>query len=163
MLRECIFGTLTFFSVSTTAAMAADVTPAQIKVQDTLKTFVTNMGYTTTYAADKSHFYFDISGKYDYHLDITASADGTLIYVYDYIGPLTPTQLTKVPYRKILEFQNISNVFFTMDASGKSEDLYVQEVFGASGITLADFREEFDHFRNALDETDSLWNPKLWK
>jgi len=58
---------------------------------------------------------------------------------------------------KCFEFQNISNVLFTMDNSCKGENLYLREVFGASIITLIDFRREFDHFRNALDETDNLW------
>jgi len=44
-----------------------------------------------------------------------------------------------------------------MDNSGKGENLYLREVFGASVTALIDFRGELDHFRNALDKIDSLW------
>ncbi|GAB0116266.1 hypothetical protein Acid7E03_03380 [Acidisoma sp. 7E03] len=162
MLKQCLFGSLLLIA-SMKPLWAADVPAAQLKVQDMLKSYVTDMGYTPTYSADKSHFYFDVTGKYDYHIDVTTSPNGELVYMYYYVGTPTPAQKARIPYQKILEFQASSNVFFFLTKADKVEDLYVQSVFGGSDVTLVAFRGQLDHFRNALDQTDALWNPKLWK
>jgi hypothetical protein len=164
MVKERILGALILLAVSTPAAMADGLTPEKIKALDTLKTLVTNMGYATTYATDKSHFYFDVQGKYDYHIDVTVSSNGELVYLYNYIDTFDAGQMAKVPYQKIMEYQNSGNVYFSMDgSSGKGEDLYANEVFGYAGLTTVVLRGELDNLTNALNESDTLWNTKLWK
>jgi hypothetical protein len=164
MFKDRILAALILLAVITPAAMADGLPPPQVKALDTLKTLVTNMGYTTTYATDKSHFYFDVQEKYDYHIDMTISPNGELVYLYYYIDTFDAGQLAKVPYQKMMEFQNSGNMFFSMDGSGgKGEDLYANEVFGYAGITPVVLRGELDNLANSLDATDSLWNMKLWK
>ncbi len=164
MFKDRILAALIFLAASTPAAMADGPTPAQAKALDTLNTLVTNMGYTTTYSPNKAHFYFDLQGKYDYRIDMTISPNEELVYVYYYIDTFNAEQMAKVPYQKMMEFQNSGSVFFSMDgSSGKGEDLYANEFFGYPGLTSVILRGELDNFTQSLDSTDNLWNTKLWK
>jgi hypothetical protein len=154
---------VTTFGVS--SAALADNTPAPISpTLAAMETMVKNMGYTTTDATDNSHFYFDLQGKYDYHVDLAVSPNGELVYLYNYIDTFDAAKMAKAPIVKMMEYQNTGNVFFSMDSSsGKGEDLYANEVFGYPGITPAILRDQFDNLTKSLDETDALWNTDLWK
>ena len=129
-----------------------------------LQAMVTNLGYTTTLSADKQHFYFDRqSTKYNYRIDLALSTDGELIYVYNYIDTFSAAQLAKVPFTAIMEYQNSGNFFFSMDKTGSGEDFYANKVFGSANLTPPALRLKLDGFVSSLDETDALWNTKLWK
>lgn len=129
-----------------------------------LQAMVTNLGYTTTLSSDKQHFYFDRqAAKYNYRIDLTISGNNDLIYVYNYIDTFSAAQLAKVPYQKIMEFQNSGNFFFSMDNTSSGEDFYANEVFGVAALDPAKLRIRLDGFANSLDQSDTLWNTKLWK
>jgi hypothetical protein len=129
-----------------------------------LQQIVTNLGYTTSWSADKQHFYFDYpSSNYTYRIDMAISTNGDLIYAYNYIDTFDDKQVAKIPYVKMLEFQNSGNVFFSLDNTGKGEDLYANEIFGTAGVTPVIVRTQLQGLVNALDSTDTLWNTKLWK
>jgi hypothetical protein len=167
MSKKTLFATLGLLAglaLAAPAAKADGLTPAQVNGLAALDKMVTNMGYTVTYATDKSHIYFDIQGNYDYRIDLALSPNGQLVYLYNYIDTFDAGQMAKVPYQKMMEYQNSGNVFFSMDgSSGKGEDLYANEVFGYPGITPVSLRSQLDTFTQSLDQTDKWWNTKLWK
>ncbi len=160
-----ILASLFALSLALSPVARANTTPqpepaALVKLQ----TMVTNLGYTTTLSDDKQHFYFDWpSSKYTYRIDLAVSTNGNLAYVYNYIDTFNPSELAKVPYVKIMEYQNSGNVFFSMDNTAQGEDFYANEAFDIAGITPASLRTHLEDLVSALDETDTLWNTKLWK
>jgi hypothetical protein len=152
------------FALATSMAVRADspVTPGAELAK--LQQIVTNLGYTTTWSPDKQHFYFDYpSSNYTYRIDMAISTNGDLIYAYNYIDTFDAGQVAKMPYVKMLEFQNTGNVFFSLDNTGKGEDLYANEIFGTAGVSPVIVRTQLQGLVNALDSTDALWNTKLWK
>ncbi len=144
-------------------AAKADLPQDEAKDLAKLETMVTNLGYTTTDATDKSHFWIDWQGKYNYRIDFQVSNDGSMIYLYSYIDTWTPDQLAKVPYMKMLEFQNSGNVYFSMQNTSKGEDFYSNQAFSMAALTPAELRSQLDYFVKQTDSSDNLWNTKLWK
>ena len=159
-----IMGAALWLSAFTSARMArADTPDAEGKSLASLETMVGNLGYNTTNATDKSHFWIDWQGKYSYRIDFQTSADGNMIYLYTYIDTFTPDQIAKTPFVKMLEFQNNGNVYFSMQNTSKGEDIYLNEAFSAPGLTPALLRGQLDYFVKQIDGSDTLWNTKLWK
>ncbi len=162
--RTAIMAATAFLTAGLALAPAAraDQPQTETKSLATLETMVGNLGYTTTDATDKSHFWIEWQGKYNYRIDFQVSNDGEMVYLYTYIDTWTPDQLAKVPYMKMLEFQNIGNVYFSMQNTGKGEDFYVNEAFSMPGLTPASLRGQLEYFVKQIDGSDNLWNTKLW-
>jgi hypothetical protein len=144
------------------ADTAAAMDPALAKLQ----TMVTNLGYATTAAADNSHFRIEYQGPNsdDYTVDFMMSSDDTLIYTYTYLETYEAGQMNKVPFQKLLEFQNNGNVYFSLQKNAQgTEDFYANSVFGAPGIAPPDLRDELDYLIKRMDQSSDLWDPKQWK
>jgi hypothetical protein len=161
--RALFLAAAIIFNTAVTASADSPAGPPSAELSK-LQQIVTNLGYNTTWSSDNQHFYFDYpSANYTYRIDIAVSTAGDLIYAYNYIDTFDATQIAKMPYVKMLEFQNSGNVFFSLDNTGKGEDLYANEVFGTAGVNPVILRTQLQGLVSALDSTDTLWNSKLWK
>jgi hypothetical protein len=145
-------------------AHAQSAPAAEPAALSNLQTMVNNLGYTTTLSPDKQHFYFQWqSPKYTYQIDLVLSTDGDLVYLYNYIDTFDPSEVARMPDTKMMEYQNTHDFFFSFGNESKGEDLYANSIFGTEGITPALLRTRITNFANSLDNTDTLWNTKLWK
>jgi hypothetical protein len=152
---------VTFLALGATAR--ADTPAAEPAPLAALQAMVGNLGYATTTADDKQAFSITWSGNYDYEMHFYLSKDGTLGYAYVQLTTLTPGQLAKMQYIKMLEADDVGDFFFSMEKSDTGEHLYANAIIPLSGMTPPYLRSILEGWVSKMDASDNLWDPHLWK
>jgi hypothetical protein len=130
-----------------------------------LQNEVSNLGYTTTLADDKQSFSipWSGSGNYSFKIHFDLSGDASLGYLYIDIEDLTPAQLAKLNYIKLLEKNDVGNFYFSMENISTGETLYANAVIPVTGFTPQTLRTTLQGVSDKLNDTAQYWDTSLWK
>jgi hypothetical protein len=141
----------------------ADAPKPEPAVLSQLQDEVTNLGYTTTLADDKQSFSIAWTGSYSYKIHFDLAGDASLAYAYVDIEDLTPAQLAKLNFIKLLEENDIGNFYFSMESNSTGETLYANAVIPVTGFTPQMLRTTVQGISDKLNDTAPLWDTSLWK
>jgi hypothetical protein len=151
--------TLAWFCANAAGAEAAQPPPAALTK---LEAMVANLGYTVSESPDKQSFGITWSGQYDYGVHFNVSKDQSLAYIYVQIVTLTPAQLAKLQYTKLLEANDGGDFYFSMESDENgAERLYANGMIPLAGLTLQDLRITLEGWISDLDGSAPLWSSYL--
>jgi hypothetical protein len=148
------------FHASSASAATAAVPSPELK---SLQSMVDNMGYTTTLSPTAGHFYISSNNKNVVSIDFAMSDDKSYIWIYSQIETYTPEQVAQLPLMKLLEANDNSPEFFSINNDSGKISLYVQIAFPAQGATPKTLRTIIDHIGSTIDDNAALWDPAQWK
>jgi hypothetical protein len=141
-------------------AATAPVPSPELK---SLQSMVDNMGYTTTLSPTAGHFYISSDNKNVVSIDFAMSDDKSYIWIYSQIETYTAEQVAQLPLMKLLEANDNSPEFFSINNDSGKISLYVQIAFPAQGATPKSLRTIIDHIGSTIDDNAALWDPSQWK
>jgi hypothetical protein len=145
------------------APLARAATAAPSTELKGLQSMVDNMGYTTTLSPTAGHFYISSDNKNVVSIDFALSDDKSYIWIYSQIETYTPEQVAQIPLMKLLEANDNSPEFFSINNDSGKISLYVQIAFPAQGATPKTLRTIIDHIGSTIDDNAALWDPAQWK
>jgi hypothetical protein len=127
-----------------------------------LQTVVTNLGYTTTLSKDNQSFSIPWTGNYDYKVHFDLAPDGSIGYAYIDIEDLTPDQLAKLNFVKLLEASDVGNFYFSMESISNGETLYANAIIPLNPSPQL-LRTTLQGIDDKLNESSQIWDTSRWK
>lgn len=139
-----------------TVPTAATVSIAQ------LATMLTNMGYVVKPSADGKNFSVVVTGNYDLTMSFNiVSSDGSVI-AFVYLQKFTPAQLPKLNLQALLEENDVSLSYFSLNKSGDDRLLYIQRDLAAPAVTPLTLRVVITDIQQVTYKMETTWNMAKW-
>jgi hypothetical protein len=165
--RKCFSGICLAAAVLLVGArpVRADAPKPEPAALTQLQSEVDNLGYATTLADDKQSFSiaWSGSGNYSFKIHFDLAGDASLGYAYIDIEDLTPAQLAKLNYIKLLEENDVGNFYFSMENITTGETLYANAIIPVTGFSPQSLRHTLQAISDKLNDTAQYWDTSLWK
>ncbi len=135
--------------------------PATVNIAQ-LATMLTNMGYVVKPSSDGKGFSVVVTGNYDLTMTFNIVASDGSVIAFVYLQKFVPAQLAKLNMQALLEENDVSLSYFSLNKSGDDRLLYIQRDLAAPAVSPLTLRVMMTDLQQVTFKMGNIWDASKW-